>query len=61
MTKAELLALRRKDELIQWNKEEASRQKELEEKRTKMQRELNKYKRIWEKYVEYKNNSKSLK
>jgi hypothetical protein len=61
MTKAELLALRRKDELIQWNKEEVSRQKELEEKRTKMQRELNKYKRIWEKYVEYKNNSKSLK
>lgn len=61
MTKTELLALRRKDELIQWNKEEASRQKELEEKRTKMQRELNKYKRIWEKYVEYKNNSKSLK
>lgn len=61
MTKAELLALRRKDELIQWNREEVSRQKELEEKRTKMQRELNKYKRIWEKYVEYKNNSKSLK
>lgn len=61
MTKTELLALRRKDELIQWNREEVSRQKELEEKRTKMQRELNKYKRIWEKYVEYKNNSKSLK
>lgn len=36
-------------------------QKELEEKRTRTQRELNKYKRIWEKYLEFKNNSKHLK
>lgn len=35
--------------------------KELDDRRTKAQMELNKYKKVWEKYVEIKNNNKLLK
>jgi len=43
------------------NKEATVEQKELDDKKARLQRELNKYKRIWEKYIELKNNSKFTK
>ena len=36
-------------------------QRELEDKKARLLLELNKYKRIWTKYIEHKNNSKYLK
>lgn len=43
------------------NKEATVEQKDLDDKKARLQRELNKYKRIWEKYIEFKNNSKFTK
>ena len=57
----EAQSLRRKEELISNNKEEVGRQRELQFKKEKAERELNKYKKIWSKYIEMKNNSKYLK
>lgn len=52
---------RKRDELIQDNRDQVVNHKDLEDKKGRLIRELNKYKKIWEKYLEYKNNSKFMK
>ena len=47
--------------MIQDNKDQVTNQRDLDEKKGRLERELNKYKKIWEKYLEYKNNSKFSK
>ena len=59
--RSEAQLIKRKEELMQSNKEEMKKFKELDDRRTKAQMELNKYKKVWEKYVEMKNNNKLLK